>query len=419
MRNTRKPAKDKSEADTAPETADLGAGDLPEPEEEPQAAPAPEEATGDADPIPSGDATPQEQTASDDTADVYSDAGRDADAARDDAAESVSAGPEGDGRAASAPPVTTEQVVVRQGGFWSMLLGGCAAAAIGVGAAPYILPSDWFAPGDSGIEARVDRGLAAQEERLNDLTARIEGQSPPPDLSGAIDGLGATLTALTGQLSALEARLAALESRPLPEAGDSVPAAEIADLRAMLETQRAALDALTTEAQAAEAAARDSAVAVLRRAALSRILTALDSGSDFTGALNDLRETGVDVPEALAAVAERGVPTQTGLVEGFPDAARAALALARAETGVETSGMSGFLKSQLGLRSLSPREGDDPDAVLSRAEAALRDGRLGDALAEIETLPDAARTALAEWVDLAMSRKAALAAAEALAGTLN
>lgn len=381
---------------------------MPEPRDEMQAASVPEDETGSAEPIPSdgaeaGDASPEP----------------DADAAHDDAARTVYAGTEDNARAAPAPLVTTEQVVVRQGGFWSMLLGGCAAAAIGVGAAPYILPSEWFAPGESGIEARVEQGFAAQEERLNDLTARIEGQSPPPDLSGAIDGLGETLTALTAQLSALEARLSALENRPQPEAGESVPAAEIEDLRAMLETQRAALDALTTEAQAAEAAARDSAQAVLRRAALSRILTALDSGSDFTGALNDLRETGVDVPEALAAVAESGVPTQTVLAESFPDAARAALALARAETGTETSGMSGFLKSQLGLRSLSPREGDDPDAVLSRAEAALHDGRLGDALAEIETLPDTARAALADWVDLAMRRKAALAAAEELAGTLN
>jgi hypothetical protein len=384
-----------------------------------QAASVPEDASGNADPVPSDDAAPQEQTTSDGTEERDPTPEPDVDAAREDAAGRVFAGPEDDTRAAPAPLVTTEQVVVRQGGFWSMLLGGCAAAALGVGAAPYILPSGWFAPGESGIEARVEQGFAAQEERLNDLTARIEGISQPPDLSGEIEGLGATLTALKEQLSSLEARLSAVENRPQPEAGDSVPAAEIEDLRAMLETQRAALDALTTEAQAAEAAARDSAVAVLRRAALSRILTALDSGSDFTGALNDLREAGVDVPEALAAEAERGVPTQAVLADSFPDAARAALALARAETGAETLGMSGFLKNQLGLRSLSPREGDDPDAVLSRAEAALRDGRLGDALAEIETLPDAARAALADWVDLAMRRKAALAAAEELAGTLN
>lgn len=396
MRNTRKSAKDKSEAETAPETAIPSAAEMPEPREDTHPVPAPEDAAGLAEPIPSDDPTPQVQT-------------------------ETEAGSSGEPEAGAAPrPVPgPERVVVRQGGFWSMLLGGCLAAAIGVGAAPYILPSQWVAADGSELEARVTQGLAAQEERLSDLNARIGELSQPPDLSGAIDGLGVTLTALTEQLSALEARLAAVESRPVPAAGDSVPAAEIEDLRAMLETQRATLDALTAEAEATEAAARESAQAVLRRAALSRVLTALDSGSDFTGALGDLREAGVEVPAALASVAESGVPTQADLADRFPDAARAALALARAETGAETSGMSGFLKSQLGLRSLSPREGDDPDAVLSRAEAALRDGRLGDALAEIETLPDGARGALAEWGDLAMRRKAALAAAEELAGTLN
>ncbi|MGX0974546.1 hypothetical protein ACSSVY_000242 [Roseovarius sp. MBR-51] len=313
-----------------------------------------------------------------------------------------------------AAVVKTEQVFVRQGGFWSMLLGGVVAAGVGVAAAPYVLPPAWFSNSNEGVEA----ALSAQNERLAALSAELQGLESPPDLSGEMGGLSETLTALTGQMSELEGRLSALEERPAAQ-GDSVPSAELEDLRAALAAQASEIEALRGAADAEEAAARDSAVATLRRAALTRVMTALDSGSDFAPALTDLRDTGAEVPDVLADQADTGVPTQAALVESFPEAARAALATARAESGDTVAGVGGFLKSQLGIRSLNPQEGDDPDAVLSRAEAALIEERLADALAEIESLPEAARATMQDWVAEATRRQEALAAAEALAGTLN
>ena len=49
--------------------------------------------------------------------------------------------------------------------------------------------------------------------------------------------------------------------------------------------------------------------------------------------------------------------------------------------------------------------------MLSRAEAALAEGRLSDALAEIEALPETARAAMADWAAQARSRADALVAA--------
>ncbi|SEL53190.1 Uncharacterized conserved protein [Roseovarius azorensis] len=413
MANTRKPAKDKAEADATPETEAPITDDTPNSGDHTASARPADETSGAAQKAPGK--KPQTPDVAGRTApegsypDPVPDETPDAPAGQDDRPQSET----------PAPVVTTEQVIVRQGGFWAMLLGGVAAAGIGVLAASYVLPSQWFETDASGVEARVNQELAALDQRLNDLNAQIGGMSLPPDLSGEVDGLGETLAVLTKQMSALEARIATLEKRPQPETNDGVSEAELQDLRAMLEAQRAEVDALKAEAEASEAAARDSARATLRRAALTRILTALDSGNDFATALADLRETGVEVPAALADMAETGVPTQAMLTERFPDAARAALAEARLASGEETAGLGGFLKSQLGLRSLTPREGDDPDAVLSRAEAALGEGRLGDALAEIETLSEGARAALADWADLATRRKEALIAAEELAGTLN
>ena len=80
-----------------------------------------------------------------------------------------------------------------------------------------------------------------------------------------------------------------------------------------------------------------------------------------------------------------------------------------------TDRVSSFLRTQTGLRSLTPRDGNDPDAVLSRAEAALTQGRLADALAELDALPDAALPALKDWTATATLRLSAESAVAALA----
>jgi len=332
-----------------------------------------------------------------------------------------------------APVVRTEQVTVRKGGFWSMLLGGIVAAGIGVLAAPHLqplLPPGWGLSEETGVDAAA---FEAQAARIAALEAQLSDLDIPADQSAAVEGLSQTVTDLTGRIAALEAQVADLAARPAsgpaPDGatGETVAAleerlaeqtAEDAAQQSAIDALRAEIAALKDEAAAEEAAARDSAQAVLRRAALTRIRTALDTGESFAAALSELRGTGAEVPEALAALAETGVPTRAALAESFPEAARAALAAARAEAG-EGASVSAFLRSQLGMRSLTPRAGDDPDAVLSRAEAALAEGRLSDALAEIEALPETARAAMADWAAQARSRADALVAAEALSAAMN
>ena len=68
---------------------------------------------------------------------------------------------------------------------------------------------------------------------------------------------------------------------------------------------------------------------------------------------------------------------------------------------------------------MAPREGDDPDAILSRAEAALIAGDVPTALKELDALPEAAQSALVDWVSKARTRQAAIEAADALAQSLN
>ncbi|MFV2003443.1 MAG: COG4223 family protein, partial [Paracoccaceae bacterium] len=134
-----------------------------------------------------------------------------------------------------------------------------------------------------------------------------------------------------------------------------------------------------------------------------------------------LRGAGIEVPAPLATLGVDGVATLADLQTTYPEAARGALnAAVRADVAAGRTGrLAGFLRTQLGTRSLEPREGDDADAVLSRAEAALVAGDLAAALGELQGLPEAGSASIAAWVARAGARQQALNSVAALAGIVD
>jgi len=338
--------------------------------------------------------------------------------------------PEADVTPAAVPAQQPQQVIVRKGGFVPMIFGGAVAAVIGFGLAHSGLLDGVAIPGSGGSQEQIadlTQHISAQDSTLSELTQRLLAleNTPTPEVTDAVDPTP-MFDDLTTQIAELAQRINALEDRPVGEASgtsDEAAAAiasarsELDEIRQTLEAQRAEIAALTEEAAREEEAAQMTARAAMQRAALTRIQTALDSGTGYLEALTDLRDTDLAVPQPLVDQAERGVMTLNALQSSFPDAARDALRAARQESG--GSGVGEFLQTQLGLRSLEPRDGDDPDAVLSRAEAALRAGRLADTLTELQVLSDAAQAALAQWTAQAETRLATVAAAQDLAQSLN
>jgi hypothetical protein len=114
----------------------------------------------------------------------------------------------------------------------------------------------------------------------------------------------------------------------------------------------------------------------------------------------------------LAPFAETGVPTLAALQADFPDAARAALQISRDASTEDGWGarLVDFLADQTGARSVAPRDGNAPDAVLSRAEFALSKGRVADALTELQALEPAVAQPLAAWTGAATVHLAAQSA---------
>ena len=333
--------------------------------------------------------------------------------------------------------------------MWPGVFGGVIAALIGfvVGRGDIIdayLPSSMQRP---SIDLSAIDDLSAQNEALVAQSAELAAQSQAQVVrldaleSVSDEAILSAIAALEADLETVVARLAEIEARPVALEAPEIDAAsteEVAALEAELEDQKAqisdlaALEStlaeqkaliadLAARAENAEVRAASEASQILARAALTRVVTAVDSGQSFAPALTDLEAvTPVEVPTALREAAENGVPSMAALQDSFPDAARAGLAAARSEVPEsEVVGITGFLKRQLNARSVTPREGSDPDAVLSRAQAAVRAGDLGTALGEMDALPEAARTAMNDWLEAASARKAAQDAAQELADSLN
>ena len=331
--------------------------------------------------------------------------------------------------------------------FMPMLLGGVLSGAIGFGAASY-----YFMNRPSEVEQNLAKVQATQENQqaaLKDVTAQVSGlpeavakaQTALADLSEVSnskdESLSAGLSDLAAKLQDIDARLTTLEKRPVAEGAMTSEAAaayerELQTMRDLLATQRADIEKLAAEAtariegvaqQAAEAekSAEQTAKATAVKVAVAQLQSVLDNGGAFEATVTNLAEAGVDVPQVLKDAAKGGVPTLLDLQETYPQAARAGLAASvKATTGDGVGDKIGaFFRSQVGARSLEPREGDDPDAVLSRAEAALGKGDIAGVIALVGALPEEGQAAMAGWVKQAETRLQAVEAVRALADSLN
>ena len=337
--------------------------------------------------------------------------------------------------AAPAPELATHETVVeRKGGFMPMLLGGVIAAALGYGASSYqsgTWPFETAAEPDSFREDTTT-ALGEQAARIDALAAEVQTATDTAngiDLSGlesAVEALRADLDAASGSYDALAGRIDAIERRPVEESVSPEAMAayenELNLLRDAIAQQRLEVEEMTQQALEAESNAEEQAALSKARAALSEVYAALSAGEPYAEQVNTIEANGVSVPSELSGPAGDGVPTLAALTEDYPPAAREALSEARrlesdAETG--TQRFATFLADQIGARSVTPRSGDAPDAILSRAEAALRDGDLQQALTELEALPDEAKAPLSDWMARAQTRVAAVSAADGLAQELN
>jgi len=294
-------------------------------------------------------------------------------------------------------------------GFVGAVLGGALMLALGFALSHFDMLNLRPAPDDSALralETRADKlaqdlsTLSGDTDRkVQSLAARI-AETPASD--------PAPLADLAERLAKLESEMAGLSSLP---ADGALSPAQLAALSSSLESLRSqisglkaglddpAVRAIVAEELAAwEKAATDKVQAAAARAtALATLHQAAATGAPYAPALPAL---GADVPQIVSKYAESGLPAlETGFAEGARRALETALRAAPGQ-GMGDRFLS-FLKIQTGARSLTPQDGDDPDAILSRAEAAVAQGDAQKALDEVAALPPEAQAELADWQALA------------------
>jgi hypothetical protein len=136
------------------------------------------------------------------------------------------------------------------------------------------------------------------------------------------------------------------------------------------------------------------------RTELAAVAGVLPEGTDLT---------------ALQARAESGIPTRAELRARFGAAARAMSAtLDKPEGGDLVDSLLANARSLVSVRTPGESGASTPSAALGRMEARVEANDLAGALEAYEALPDAAKSAGAEWAGDARARLAADALVDAV-----
>lgn len=363
-------------------------------------------------------------------------------------------------KSASATSGTGDGKRERGGGF-GMIASGVIGAVIALGGG-YALQTTGMLPQPGAATPAAGETEQAQAvgARVDELAARVEALSAQPagddgaaSLSSRIDALETAMAAqpsgsdtaagtdqtgeLSGRIEEIESRLDALADSASSGQSGADPAlnATVSELQA---SQAGVTDALSqsrtrTEALASQVAALEQAqqaladrldtrltdlearldepaqqVDLARAIAAAGLKTAIDRGGSFMSELEAFASVAPDdpaVPE-LRDLAASGVPSRSKLIEDFPDAANLAIASetpANPDAGLVDRLMDSAL-SVVKVRQVGDIEGDTAEAIAARAESRLLDGDLEAALAEWNTLPEASRSAAAEYGDALAAR---------------
>ena len=313
----------------------------------------------------------------------------------------------------------------KSSGVLQLVVAGFVCAGFGFGAAILSQPSNpiWpihpdmaqFRDETTGQIIGIDTRLNALEGRVTDVDERAVGDVFQSDLDELTNGYDQRFLEIASQLENFDKRLAALEESAIESAiPDELVAqyqGEVKRLKETLEAQRESLQKFMSETAEATNEVTQRAKDTVARGILAQIRAAIDAGGPFDTAIKEFDEqVGHALPNQLRSLAQEGVQTYQELRDSFAEAARSALNAARDELN-ESEGFMGignYLRQQFQARSVTPKMGDDADAVLSRVEQELRENDLTGALNELDALPDAARDQMQPWIDQARERQDAL-----------
>ena len=277
--------------------------------------------------------------------------------------------------------------------------------------------------------ARLEAGLAAASlarppgQTSEDLLARLaeverSAQQTRESVASAFARGDAERAAARADAARLAERLGTLKQSTEEQLQGAAHAADVAALGARLAAVQQQLRALLgSEAERTVHASR-----LLLALEFADVKRAADRGEGFAAELGQLKKTAGSSLDV--AVLERytadGAPTLQDLANSFRSVAGAMVDAE--EVPPDASVLSRLLagaRSVVRVRRLGhARDDNSTEAVIERMEAALRQGRLADAVGYAENLPPKASGAAADWIAKAQARLAVDRELERMAAAL-
>jgi hypothetical protein len=243
---------------------------------------------------------------------------------------------------------------------------------------------------------------AALDAKVNDMEQRLQA-----NVASALDAqkteTGTEIQALQGELAALKAKLGALAEAKLGDQPDV--SSEITTLDQRIAKLEDAMPGLTSTVDRSAATVKSGALAI----AFANLNDAVSAGRPYAAELAAVQPLLPDAAglDDLATHASKGIPTLSELTQDFTGIAEAA-APPPQPGGSFVDSVIASAKSAITIRRIdADATGNEPDAVMARAEDDLKQGELDDAVAEIDGLPPAVRDAFAGWLEKAHARLAA------------
>lgn len=354
-------------------------------------------------------------------------------AAGADASEvETAASSDGDGPPDEDKPEQSVERKQRGGGLGRALAAGLigGAVALGLGAGlqrANILPLGGDTGSESGVES-LRQELASIQSELAQMRQAGSGAAPAEQLSQ-----------LESQLAQLRDTVSQLQSAPSGGAQSGELAQRISQVETSVESAAKAAEAAQQTSAGHTEQLQDIARQVTElgnqvesqnegpRLALivaaSALKSAVESGSPFASELETYTALAPDASavEPLKPYAETGVPTQAELSNEVPQVASQIAALdsqVPADAGL-LDRLVASARTVVDVRPVGEVEGEAPEAIAARMEAAVQKGDYAQALTEYEALPPQAKDVASAFADKLRARQTAdRILKEALSGAL-
>ena len=259
---------------------------------------------------------------------------------------------------------------------------------------------DSRAPGSVDGQAAIE----ALKQTLSDLSAKIAAlEEVSPSVSAdQLTDLTEKLNGLTEDLDGLRQSQKAVSDQ-FAEALDSRLAATAQRIDGIDQTlKNAVLSRLDEVVNAAQKATANEKIA--RSVAVASLQSAIDNGTPYLNALTSIETLGGASEETgrLRALAGgEAIPTLAQLQSAFNELAPRLIHPTDAVTQDEglLNRFVASARSLVSVRPSTPQPGTSPGAVVSRIEAHLKAGNLGEVETEWAALPEDSRNLGAPWIE--------------------